>query len=113
LAGDEDLATFTPSSLGTNTAGTWAFAFDGSDVGLNSNANEDVGALWIDDATGNFYLSTLGAFSVPGVSGDGADVFVCDPGTLGGTTTCTYSMYWDGSANGFAGEVVDALAIQK
>ncbi len=111
-AADEDLVIFTPGSLGSSTTGTWAFGFDGSDVGLSTSSTEDVGALWIDD-TENYYLSTLGAFSVTGVSGDGADVFVCDPGSLGSTTTCTYSSYWDGSANGFAGEVVDALAIQK
>jgi len=52
---------------------------------------------------------------VTGVSGDGADIFVCSPGTLGTTTTCTYGpgLYWDGSANGFAGEVMDVLEIQR
>jgi hypothetical protein len=62
-------------------------------------------------ANGPVYLTTLGAFSVPGVSGDGADIFVCTPGTLGGATSCTHSMVWDGSANGFGGEVVDDFSI--
>jgi hypothetical protein len=108
--GDEDLLVFTPTSTGSNTAGTWALYFDGSDVGL-STTNENVVGVWSAAANGPVYLTTLGAFSVPGVSGDGADIFVCTPGTLGGTTSCTYSMTWDGSANGFAGEVVDDFSI--
>jgi uncharacterized repeat protein (TIGR01451 family) len=111
--GDEDLILFTPTALGTATSGTWSLYFDGSDVGLNTTNNEDVVGAWIDDATGDIYLTTLGAFSVSGVSGDGADIFICTPGSLGSTTTCTFSMYWDGSANGFAGEVVDGLSIQQ
>ena len=112
--GDEDLVAFTPTSIGSNnSAGSWALRFDGSDVGLNTTNNEDVVAAWTDNASDAIYLSTLGTFSVTGVSGDGADIFVCAPGTLGSATTCTFSMYWDGSANGFAGEVVDALSIQR
>lgn len=112
--GDEDLVAFTPTSIGSSTsAGTWALHFDGSDVGLNTTNNEDVLAAWTDSASGAIYLSTLGTFSVTGVSGDGADIFLCAPGTLGSATTCTFSMYWDGSANGFAGEVVDGMSIQR
>ncbi|MEI2691376.1 MAG: hypothetical protein V9H69_17390 [Anaerolineae bacterium] len=104
---------FTPTALGAVTSGTWSLYFDGSDVGLNTTNNEDVVGAWIDDATGDIYLTTLGAFSVSGVSGDGADIFICTPGSLGSTTSCTFSMYWDGSANGFAGEVVDGMSIQQ
>jgi hypothetical protein len=50
---------------------------------------------------------------VTGVSGDGADIFVCTPSSLGPTTSCTFSMYWDGSAFGFAGEVADGIDILK
>jgi hypothetical protein len=87
--------------------------FDGSDVGLSNTASEDVNGAWIDPATGKIYLTTLGVFNVAGVSGDGADVFICTPGSLGPTTTCTFAMEWDGSANGFAGEVMDALEIVR
>lgn len=110
---DEDLTIFTPTALGATTSGTWTLYLDGSDVGLNNSSSEDVNGAWIDAATGNIYLTTVGAFSVTGVSGDGADIFICDPGTLGVTTTCTFSPYWDGSANGFAGEVLDVVAIVK
>ena len=84
--------------------------FDGSDVGLSSTSNEDVNAAWV-DAAGKIYLSTVGSFGVTGVSGDGSDIIVCTPGSLGSTTTCTWTMYWDGSANGFTGEVTDSLSI--
>jgi hypothetical protein len=107
---DEDLLIFTPSQLGSTTSGTWALYFDGSDVGLASSSTEDVNGVWV-DATGKIYLTTLGSFGVTGVSGDGSDLFVCTPTSLGSTTGCTFSMYWDGSANGFSGEVTDSVGI--
>ncbi len=106
---DEDLMLFEATSLGENTSGTWDRYFDGSDVGLRNNA-EDVRGAWIDDENGDIYLTTRGNFSVPGLSGDGADIFICAPASLGVSTSCTFSLYWDGSANGFAG-VVDAFDI--
>ncbi len=108
---DEDLLIFTPTTLGATTSGAWALYFDGSDVGLDTSSNEDVNGVWINGATSQVYLSTLGAFAVTGVSGDGADIFVCTPGSLGATTSCTFTLYWDGSAHGFAGEVTDGVAL--
>lgn len=107
---DEDLIAFTPSALGSTTSGTWAIYFDGSDVGLSTNANEDVNAVDV-DAAGKVYLSTLGSFSVTGVSGDSSDIFVCTPSALGSTTACSWAMYWDGSTNGFSGQDTDALSV--
>lgn len=108
---DEDLIRFTPSSLGSDTSGSWSLYFDGSDVGL-TDSSEDVWGAWINELTGDIYLSTQGVFSVPGVTGDGADIFVCTPGTLGSNTTCTFSPYWDGSSHGYGGEVLDGFAIK-
>lgn len=112
---DEDLIVFTATSLGANTAGSWAIYFDGSDVGLNESSYEDINGVWIDPATGQIYLTTVGSFSVNGVSGDGADIFVCTPSSLGSNTACAYGpgLYWDGSKNGFSGKVLDSIAIQK
>ncbi len=110
--GDEDLLIFTASAFGSTTSGSWALHFDGSDVALNTSSTEDVNGAWIDSTSGAVYLTTLGAFSVTGVSGDGADIFAC-AGSFGSTTTCAFSMYWDGSANGFAGEVMDAFDIVR
>jgi hypothetical protein len=105
---DEDLIRFLPTSLGQNTRGTWARYFDGSDVGLRNNS-EDVHGVWINDA-GDIYLTTKGNYSVSGLSGDGADIFICHPISLGINTICTFSLFWDGSANGFAGKTVDAFS---
>ncbi|MBP6473427.1 MAG: proprotein convertase P-domain-containing protein, partial [Chloroflexi bacterium] len=110
---DEDLVAFTPSSLGANTSGTWAYYFDGSVVDLGTSSSEDVNGVWIDPVNGDVYLTTLGAFAVTGVTGDGADIFVCAPGSLGATTSCTYRSYWDGSTLGFAGEIMDAFEIVR
>ncbi|MCP4422899.1 MAG: hypothetical protein GY803_00245, partial [Chloroflexi bacterium] len=103
-------------SLGSSTSGSWAIYFDGSDVGLSNSGNEDVKGVWIDDVTGDIYLTTKGAFNVPDVSGadvsgDENDIFVCSPSSLGSFTSCTYSLYWDGSANGYTDGNMDGLFI--
>jgi len=105
---DEDLLIFTASTLGSSTSGTWNLHFDGSDVGLTSTS-EDVNGSW-PATNGDIYLSTLGNFSVTGVTGTGSDIFICDPGSTGSATTCTFSMYWDGSAHGY-GAIVDGFEI--
>ncbi|MCB8966900.1 MAG: proprotein convertase P-domain-containing protein [Ardenticatenaceae bacterium] len=110
--GDEDILIFTASSFGSTTSGSWALYFDGSDVGLNDSTSEDIYGVSI-DTNGDLYLTTAGTFSVTGVSGDGADIFICVPGSLGSTTSCTFSMYWDGSVNGFGGEIMDAVEIVR
>ena len=111
---DEDLIAFSSTSPpGSTTSGTWSWYFDGSDVALNTASSEDINGVWFDPANNQIYLTTTGVFSVTGASGDGADIFVCTPGSLGSTTTCTFNMYWDGSAFGFAGEVADGIAIVK
>ena len=89
--------------------GSLILYFDGSDVEL-TDSTENIGGVWV-DGNGDIYLATNGAFAVTGASGDGADIFVCTPGSLGETTTCTYTFFWDGSANGFSGEIIDSLAI--
>ncbi|MCA9929731.1 MAG: hypothetical protein KC419_14690, partial [Anaerolineales bacterium] len=109
---DEDVIIFTPTTLGSATSGSWAIYFDGSDVGLNTSNGEDVTGTW-DDGSSNLYLTTLTTVDVTGVLGDGADIFICVPGTLGATTSCTFSMYWDGSANGYGGERMDGLFIER
>jgi uncharacterized protein YjiK len=95
---DEDLLAFTPTSLGGDTAGTFAMHFEGSDVGL-LDSTEDVDAAAV-EANGDIYLSTTGVFSVTGVSGDDEDVFIFQPTSTGNTTTGSYlpTLYFDGSA---------------
>jgi hypothetical protein len=110
---DEDLLSFTPTSLGATTSGTWSLYFDGSDVELSQAASEDINGAWIDPVSNQIYLTTLGNFSVTGLSGAGSDIFICTPGTLGANTTCTYTSYWLGAQNGFAGEILDGVILIK
>jgi hypothetical protein len=79
-------------------------------VGL-TGSGEDEGGTWIDAATAEIYLTTQGSFSAAGVSGDRSDILVCDPGSLGSSTSCTFSPFRDGSANGFGGEKTDGITI--
>ena len=110
---DEDLIAFTPTSLGATTAGTWAIYFDGSDVGLNSNDGEDVNGLYVRETGGSptLYLSTVGNFSVTGVSGANEDVVAFTPTTLGANTTGTFAsvLALDGSIYGLSSFDVDGI----
>jgi uncharacterized repeat protein (TIGR01451 family) len=107
---DEDLIRFKATSLGQTTRGAWEWYFDGSDIGLR-RFSEDIRSAWIDPANSDIYLTTRGNFAVDEFNGDGADIFICHPQSLGASTSCTFSFYWDGSAHGFAGESIDAFAI--
>jgi hypothetical protein len=107
---DEDLLVFTPTTLGTNTSGTWAMYFDGSDVNLNGAPDVDGVDIGPD---GRIYLTTHEPFAVSGISGDNEDVFVCIPISLGVTTSCSFepALYFDGSLWGLAADDVDAIDI--
>lgn len=108
---DEDLIAFTPGTLGSATTGTWSYYFDGSDVDLATNNNEDVDAACI-TATGEILLSTIGTFAVTGVSGEDEDVVEFTPTALGTVTTGTYSSFLDLSALGIAaGADVNAVEV--
>ena len=112
-ARDEDLLAFTPTTLGETTSGSWAMYFEGSDVGLGDGGNnEDVGGVW-NDPNNDIYLTTRGTFVLSGLSGDGADIFVCLPISVGDDTNCVFSLFWDGSANGVAGEVIDGFSLLR
>lgn len=98
-AQDEDALGYNPDT------GSWWLAFDGTAVpGLGV---EDVNALWRDPATGDLYLSIIGAFNLSGVKGDGKDIVKLSPNGSGGYTP---SLFWDGSAAGFPSNV-DGLEI--
>jgi predicted outer membrane repeat protein len=108
---DEDVLAFTPTTLGSNTSGTWSMYFDGSDVGLSQTSGEDIDAL--DVVNGNIYLSTLDNFSVTGLSGADEDVFLCVPTSTGDVTACNYSssLYFDGSTWNLSANDVDAIQL--
>lgn len=105
----QDLLVFTATAFGTTTSGTWAQYFDGSDVAL-SDSSENIYGVSI-ASNNDVYLTTSGAFAVTGVSGTGSDIFICVPSSLGTTTACTFSMYWDGSTFGFGSYVINAFEV--
>ncbi len=110
-ARDEDLLRFTPTQLGEESAGRWELYFDGSDVGLSDTKEEDIQGVFVDPATNRIYLSAKGAFTVTGLSGDGGDIFICTPTTLGLDTSCTFTPFWDGAAHGFGNARLDDLEV--
>ena len=94
---DSDVLRFVPSSLGSNTAGTFSLYFDGSDVGLTTNG-EDVNSLAM--TTAGLLLSTNGNANVAGATGRDEDLLLFVPSSLGETTAGTWSLYFDGSLMG-------------
>jgi hypothetical protein len=96
---DEDLFIFTATSLGAETAGSFELYFDGSDVDLATDSNEDIDAAGI-RADGSLLLSTVGPFSVTGLSGADEDAFEFTPTQWGATTAGTYQMILSLSALG-------------
>jgi hypothetical protein len=99
LAGDEDVMMFDGSSLSLH--------LDGSAVGLGTSAEDVVGISAV--AGGGVRLTVLGNYSVDGATGDRADIFECDPGNTGPITSCSWTNFWDGSANGFANESLNGF----
>jgi hypothetical protein len=102
-AKSRDLVVFTPTSLGENTAGSWEIYFDGSDVPFLSASQDSIVAVHQDDETGDLYLATSGA--------DGL-ILVCSPVAMGDYTNCTFTVFWDGAANGLDSNKIDAIAIR-
>lgn len=87
-AQDEDLLLFKmEDGENPNAGGTWEIYFDGSDIGLSANTEDVDGVTVTEDA---IYLSTTGAFNLPGgFGGADADVFVCQLPTIGANSACS------------------------
>ncbi len=105
------IGTVDDSDIVMYDAGTWSMYFDGSDVGLTTD-NEDVDAFdFLPD--GSIVISTLGNPSV-GIAGDSDEDLLRCEGTFGATTTCSWSLYFDGSDIGLGGnasEDVDGASV--
>jgi hypothetical protein len=106
---------FIPTTYGATTTGYLDMYFDGSDVGLANNDNEDVTALFALETTvpPTLFLNTFGNFSVTGVSGANEDVFVFNPASLGFNTAGTYepALAFDGSRYGLSSFALDGIHI--
>ena len=70
-------------------------------MGHSTTTSEDVDAATI-TASGTILLSTVGAFSVPGVIGADEDVFQFTPTTLGTNTAGNFAMFLDLSTIGIS-----------
>lgn len=91
-----DIVRFHPTSLGPDTAGTFHFHFDGSDVGLTSN-NHNVDAL-SRTPEGNLLLSLEGSFAWGKFAWGPSDVFLFVPTELGAFTSGSFAPYFYGLA---------------
>jgi hypothetical protein len=108
---DSDVLRFTPTSLGTTTAGSFSMYFDGSDVGLGSNG-EDVDAVTL-ASDGRLIVSTQGSVNASGASGADEDLWIFT-GTLGAATSGSFAKHFDGSdvgLNNSSSEDVDAASM--
>lgn len=93
---DSDIVRFTPSSTGNNTSGTYAWYFDGSDVGLIFST-QDIDAIGF-TPTKNLVVSTTGSTAVPGLSNvKDEDLLIFDAASLGDATSGSWGLYFDGS----------------
>jgi IPT/TIG domain-containing protein len=112
LVDDSDIVRFNASSLGSTTAGAWSRYFDGSDVGLTTAA-EDIDAFER-LPNGRLLISTIGQVNAGAISGRDEDLLRFRPTLLGGHTTGSWTMYFDGSDVGLGtndGEDVDAVSV--
>jgi len=121
LSFDRDAGTAVPgvgvvddSDVVEFNAGTYSLFFDGSDVGLTTNA-EDVDAIERDSG-GGLLVSTDGDPALPGVSSPAPrdeDLLRLAPTSLGGVTAGTWALWFDGSDVGLTttGEDTDGAAL--
>lgn len=88
---DSDIVRFVPTSLGSNTAGTFQLYFVGAKVGLTGDG-EDIDALAV-LKDGRLIISTTGHYEVGNLSGDGSDLLAFTPSQLGADTAGAWSSY--------------------
>lgn len=83
-----DIVQFAPSSVGSNTAGTFSFFLKGDTVGLNSSS-ENIDAITF-DPNGRLVVSVSGTANVPGLTAQDEDLIVWDGSA--------WQLYLDGTA---------------
>jgi subtilisin family serine protease len=98
---DEDLLRFVPTVPGDYSSGTWSMYFDGSDLSLGGSGEDTDGAFLDGD---DVVLTTVGSFSVTGLSGGDEDIFACVDLVSGSASSCAgFVSRVDGSAAGVPG----------
>ncbi|EMI22950.1 Dystroglycan-type cadherin-like domain protein, partial [Rhodopirellula maiorica SM1] len=109
LVRDSDILKFTPTGLGTQTAGTLEWFFDGSDVGLNPTSGDIDEISFTTD--GRLVVSTVGRFYLDGQMIDKDTRMVLSNGVFGTETSGDWSIYTENSdviqaANAFSGNLL-------
>lgn len=93
---DEDVLVFDPTTLGSNTTGSFEVYLDGSDIpGL---VKEDITGLYYNPLNGDLHITILDAFNIGGVAGDSNDIIILRP-SGGGYTVLPY---WNGTDDGWS-----------
>jgi hypothetical protein len=112
-AGDEDVLIFN-GSTGETTTGTWELFYDGTNDGLGDDPAEGVSALWALPTGEDFVFGPGAPVKMRAVqTGDGADLFRCELFLISGIQLCAPQIFFDSSAAGFVGEVVDAFSVES
>ncbi len=111
VVGVNDILKFTPTSLGTTTAGTWDWYFDGSDVGLFGSDERISGLSFL--SNGDLLLTLHERGNVPGLgSVQAGDVLRFSFTTQGfGTTAGTWSRWLSGATLGLTGHDAEMSAL--
>jgi hypothetical protein len=89
-----DLVRFVPTSIGPTTAGSFVFAFDGSDVGIAGNSIDDVSML----PNGDYLFSLANGQFIGGLQVENEDVVSFTATSIGATTAGAFAPYFDHSA---------------
>ena len=107
-ARDEDVLALSAGQRGDTTTGTWSTYLDGSVVGLEASGEDTDAVELLED--GRLLISTSGAVSVTGVTGEDKDVLAFTPGAPG-----TWAMYFYGSDVGLtaSAEDIDGVAVKN
>ncbi|MEL7313940.1 MAG: hypothetical protein AAFN08_03200, partial [Cyanobacteria bacterium J06559_3] len=108
---DSDLVLFTANGLGENTAGSFSFFFDGSDVGLGTNGKDIDGLVALED--GSLLISTTGNVNASGTTASDEDVLQFTPASTGNNTAGSFSLFFDGSDVGLGNEDIDAFSVDS
>ena len=111
LGKNEDIIEFSPTSLGSNTAGSWSLLFDGNSSQVKlGRPGEQLDGIHYRPATGDFVLSTGGQHRVPvGLFGQNDDLLLFTPTLLGSPTEGTFVLLFDGAAFGLGPENINGF----
>ncbi|GAA5507367.1 putative Ig domain-containing protein [Novipirellula caenicola] len=95
LVRDSDILKFTPTGLGTKTAGTLEWFLDGSDVGLNPTSGDIDEIDFTPD--GRLVISTVGNLHLAGETIDNEQRIVLNNGVFGADSSGDWSLYTEPS----------------